>query len=68
MTVYQATITQARNGLKQKKYSAVELLDAIYQRIEAVEDKVQAYVHLTKEIAKQQAEEADRQMAAGRDI
>ena len=51
MTVYQATITQARNGLKQKKYSAVELLDAVYQRIEVVEGKVQAYAHLTKEIA-----------------
>ncbi len=65
--MYQATITQARNELKQKKYSAVELLDSVYQHIDAVEGKVQAYVHLTKDLARRQAEEADRQIAEGKD-
>jgi aspartyl-tRNA(Asn)/glutamyl-tRNA(Gln) amidotransferase subunit A len=65
--MHQPTITQAKHQLLEKKYSAVELLDAVYKRIDAVDSRVQAYVHLTRDIARQQAEAADKKLAAGED-
>jgi aspartyl-tRNA(Asn)/glutamyl-tRNA(Gln) amidotransferase subunit A len=62
-----ATLAQARADLKNKKYSAVELAESVYQRIDQVEERVQAYIHLTREIALEQAKEADRKIAAGED-
>ena len=43
------------------------MLDAVYKRIDAVDSQVQAYVHLTRDIARQQAEAADKKLAAGED-
>ena len=43
------------------------MLDAVYKRIDAVDSRVQAYVHLTRDIARQQAEAADKKLAAGED-
>ncbi len=63
--MHQPTITQARHQHQEKKYSAVELLDAVYKRIDAMDGRVQAYVHLTRDIARQQAEAADQKIAAG---
>ena len=65
--MHSKTILQAKEELKQKKYSAVELTEAIYKRIDKVEPKVQAYIHLTRNIAIQQAKEADQKIAAGED-
>ena len=65
--MHQPTIAQAKHQLLEKKYSAVELLDAVYKRIDAVDNQVQAYVHLTRDIARQQAEAADKKLAAGED-
>jgi aspartyl-tRNA(Asn)/glutamyl-tRNA(Gln) amidotransferase subunit A len=62
-----STLTQAKEGLKKKQFSALELTEAIYQRIDQVEDKVKAYVHLTQEAALDQAREADRKIAGGED-
>ena len=58
--MHQANIVQIRNDLKTKKYSAVELLESVYTRINEVEDRVGAYAHLTQEIAQKQAEAADQ--------
>jgi aspartyl-tRNA(Asn)/glutamyl-tRNA(Gln) amidotransferase subunit A len=65
--MHQPTITQAKHQLLEKKYSAVELLDAVYKRIDAVDGQVKAYIHLTRDIARQQAEAADKKLAAGED-
>jgi len=65
--MHQPTITQAKHQLLEKKYSAVELLDAVYKRIDATDGRVKAYVHLTRDIARQQAEAADKKLAAGED-
>lgn len=62
--MHRKTILQAKEDLKQKKYSAVELTEAVYQRIDDVESKVQAYIHLTKKQALEQAREADRRLSA----
>jgi aspartyl-tRNA(Asn)/glutamyl-tRNA(Gln) amidotransferase subunit A len=65
--MHTVTLAQARADLQNKKYSAVELLESVFKRIDQVEERVQAFVHLTREIAMQQAKEADRKIAAGED-
>jgi len=53
--------------LKSREISSVELTRAVLERIEAVEDKVHAYIMVTPEWALEQAEAADRVIAAGGD-
>ncbi|QPJ66656.1 MAG: Asp-tRNA(Asn)/Glu-tRNA(Gln) amidotransferase subunit GatA [Candidatus Nitrohelix vancouverensis] len=65
--MHQYTIEEARARLKRREISAVELTQAYYDRIDAVEDKVGAYTHLTREIALQQAQSADERIASGED-
>ncbi len=65
--MHSKTILQAKEDLRQKKYSAVELTEAVYQRIDSVEPKVQAFVHLTRDIALKQAQTADQKLATGED-
>ncbi len=65
--MHRKTILQARDDLKNKKYSACELLEAIYNRIDSVEEKVRSYIHLSKELALEQAKEADARLASGDD-
>ena len=65
--MFQPTIAQARHQLKEKKYSAVELLQAVYKRIDELDSRVQAYVHLTRDIAEEQAQAADQKISAGED-
>jgi aspartyl-tRNA(Asn)/glutamyl-tRNA(Gln) amidotransferase subunit A len=63
--MHRKTILQAKEDLKNKKYSARELLTAVYDRIDSVEEKVRSYIHLTKESAFKKAEEADQLIASG---
>ena len=63
--MHRTTITQARELLQNKKISSVQLTEAVFARIDQVEDKVQAFVHLTREKALQQAKDADARIAAG---
>ena len=60
------TVHEAHRRLINKEISSVELTRACLERIQHVEDRVRAFVTLTPEIAIQQAEEADRRIAAGR--
>ncbi len=66
--MHRLTLTSARQGLKEKKFSALELLQSCYQRIDAVEDKVGAFVHQNREQAMSQAREADQKIAGGEDL
>ena len=65
--MHEETILKARENLKQKKYSSTELTESVFKRIYRAEEKVQAFVHLTKDIALEQAREADRKIAEGED-
>jgi aspartyl-tRNA(Asn)/glutamyl-tRNA(Gln) amidotransferase subunit A len=60
MQLYQLTISDAHNLLKKKKISSRELTRAVFDRIEAVESKVDAFITLAEEDAMAQAEQADR--------
>ena len=59
------TVQEAQNKLARKEVSSVELTRDCLERINQVEDRVKAFVTVTPEVAFQQAEEADRRIAAG---
>ncbi len=56
--LHQMTIHGLGALLKQHKTSAVEITEAVFERIGAVEEKVHAYITLTREAAMQQARRA----------
>jgi aspartyl-tRNA(Asn)/glutamyl-tRNA(Gln) amidotransferase subunit A len=61
-------IREARDLLRQRQVSSVELTQAVLDRIVALDNDVKAYLTLTPEIALQQAAGADRWLdAAGAD-
>jgi len=59
---YSLTISEARNLLDRKEISVKDLIRSIYERIEAVEDKVKAFVNITEEKAMKMADDAQRKI------
>ncbi len=59
------TLTDARAALAAGDYSAVELTEALLARIAAVEPQVDAFLTVTAEHARAQAQAADARRAAG---
>jgi len=56
---------QLRELIKQKKLSPVELLNAIFRRMDEINPKLNAYLTLTQEEACQTAREAEKAVSAG---
>lgn len=65
MNLNQLTITEAREGLKEKKFSSVELTKACLERIKAVEPKISAFITVCEEDAIEQAKHADKLASQG---
>jgi aspartyl-tRNA(Asn)/glutamyl-tRNA(Gln) amidotransferase subunit A len=63
--LFHLSVHEASELLHSRRLSSVELTRAVLDRIEAVEERVKAYVTLTPELALQQAAEADKRIAAG---
>ena len=66
MELAHLTIRQAQQALRRGQASAVELTEAVLDRIVAVDNEVRAYLALTPELALEQAREADRRLASAR--
>ena len=66
MDLYKSTAHELHDKLVNKEISSVELTKALYERIDAVEDQVKAYVTLDKENALAQAAKVDAMIAAAR--
>lgn len=49
------SIAQAKAGLKEKKFSAVELTQAYLDRIKATDDKLHSFITVTADQALEQA-------------
>ena len=64
MTLLELDLAQARDGLKQRDFSAVELTQTYIDAIEAARD-LNAFILETPEHALSMAEESDRRIAAG---
>ena len=67
MKLYQLTIHETRDRLAAGEFTAVELTEAVLERILAVDNDVKAYLTLTPEEALAQARAADERRAAGED-
>ena len=65
MELYELTISEAHQLLKNKDISSVELTRAVLDRIAAVDDKIDAFIAVSPELALQQAEKADASIADG---
>src|SRR5579885_2880641 len=66
--LYELSIAEAGELLRERKISAVELTKAHLERIRAVEDKVKAFTLLTDDVALRQAAEAGRSCGSGEGV
>jgi aspartyl-tRNA(Asn)/glutamyl-tRNA(Gln) amidotransferase subunit A len=66
MKLHELTIHKAHELLKQKEISSVELTRAVLDRIEAVDDKVGAYITVAGDMAMKQAQLADMAISNGK--
>ena len=64
-TAERLTIHEAQQRLARREISSIELTRSCLDRIHQVEDRVKAFVTVTGDLALQQAQEADRRIAAG---
>ena len=60
--------TEQRKALLNKEVSAMELVNAAYERIDEVEDRVKAFNSLTKEIALETAKKVDEKIAHNEEL
>jgi aspartyl-tRNA(Asn)/glutamyl-tRNA(Gln) amidotransferase subunit A len=60
LDLFRLTISEARGLLEKREISVMDLVNSIYQRIDAVEDRVKAYVTVTKASALEMAQKAQK--------
>ena len=65
MNLYDLTIHQAHQLLKNREISSIELTKAVLERSAQVEKKVRALVTITEELALSEAEKADKRISDG---
>jgi aspartyl-tRNA(Asn)/glutamyl-tRNA(Gln) amidotransferase subunit A len=65
LELYNLTLSEARTLLDKGEFSPVELIDAVFERIESVEKKINAYVTLNRELAVTSAHEAETLLSKG---
>ncbi|NOY68379.1 MAG: Asp-tRNA(Asn)/Glu-tRNA(Gln) amidotransferase subunit GatA [Deltaproteobacteria bacterium] len=65
MQLYELTIHEARDLLEKKEISALELTESVLARIDAVDDKTDAYLTVTADTARARAKAADKAIAGG---
>ena len=68
MNLYEKTASELSSMLKNKEISSVELTQSVFDRIDSVEDKVNAYVTLNKEQALETAKVVDEKRAKGEEL
>jgi len=60
--MHELTLSEVSEGLREKKFSSVDLTKALFERIHTLNPDINAYVTLTEEEALKQAEEADKSL------
>jgi len=59
MELFELTIAQLHEKLVKKEIKPKDILDSVYKRIDTVDSKVHAYLHLTRDAAHKAAEAAE---------
>ena len=65
MELYRLTISELRDLLDKKEVSVKDVVNSIYQRINAVEEKINAFVTITKDEALKRADEVQKKFDLG---
>lgn len=68
MELYRLTASELSEKIKNKECSSVEATQSVFDRIEKTEDKVGAYITLSKESALKKAQEIDDKLASGEEL
>ncbi len=68
MPLHELAAHELHQKLKAREITSVELTQSVYDRISAVEQRVQGYITLTKDIAFEQAEVADAGFERGEEM
>ena len=63
MKLYSLTISEVRDLFDRKEVSVRDVVSSIYERIDAVEDRVRAFVTITKDEALKSADELQKKIA-----
>ncbi len=63
--LHELTLTEASQGLREKKFSSTELTNALLGRIKDVNPKLNAYVGMCEDLALEQAKNADARQSKG---
>lgn len=66
--ILKKSATEQRKALINKEISAVELTNAAFERIDEVENKIEAFMSLTKETAIETAKKVDEIIAKGEEL
>ena len=66
MHPYELSVTEASERIAAGELSPVELVDSVLDRIEKVEDRLNAFVTVTGDQARAEAVRAEQELAAGR--
>jgi len=64
--LHSLTIHQLHQLLSKREVSSQELTESVFKRIESIEEKVNAYITLTHELAMEQAKQADENISQGK--
>ncbi len=68
MKLNQLTLKQAKEGLRKKEFSSLELTNACLEEIKRLEPKLNSFVTVTEETAIEDAKKADKAIADGVDL
>jgi len=66
--MYELTLHEIRDKIKNKEVRIIDVVNDIYSRIEKIEPKIEAYVSFTKDAALKRAEELQARLDNGEDI
>ena len=67
MDIIYTDATEIRELIKRKELSAVEATEAYLARIQAVDQKVHAYINVAADLARTSAADIDARLASGQD-
>ena len=68
MNLTELTITQAKEGLKKKEFSALELCQAYLDKIKEKNKEIFAFLTITEDLAISQAKKTDEMISEGKEI
>ena len=68
MNIEKLTALEIRDGIKSKKFTAEDVISSLFERIEKVEPKVDAYITLSKKEAFKKAKEVDLKIKKGEPV